>query len=561
MTTPAHRPTSRAAGPTAFWRDGVSWVWLTAAVIVALTHQWVPEATWLMVHLVLLGALTHAILVWSMHFSSALLRARPDDGAARRHALRLKLLALGALGVLSTVPFAYWHATAPFAALVAAVVVWHGLELWRMVRAALPGRFRVTLWYYLAAAAFLPLGVTLGVLLATGPSADWFARLLMAHILVMVLGWVLLTVVGTLLTFWPTLLRVRMDERAERFARQGFPWLVSGVALAAVAALLGDPASVAVGLVVYVFGLVWWGRGLVAPLQRRPPREFAPLSVGLALVWLVVALCWVALRIAADGLAAFDAGPGNLSGIIAVGFAAQLLTGALSYLIPSVRGGGPSVVRAGQRELNRFATWRLVVINGALIVWLLPVGPWVRVTTSTLALVALAAYLPLALRAHRAAGAQAGALAEGAAPERIGPEGTPPVWTRRGLIGGAATLAIGAAAGVAVDPRAAGLPGWPSREPPVTPTGETTTIEVYTENMRFHPQTVMVPRGDVLKVIVTNRDEVDSHDLRIGDAQTPRIDPGRTQTLEYGPVGESIQGYCTIVGHRQLGMVFDIIVG
>ena len=545
-TAPTKRP-ARAAGPTALWRDGISWIWLLAALVVAITHQWVREATWLMIHLVLLGALSHAIVVWSMHFASALLRTRPDEKAASRHLWRLRLLAVGALGVFGTVPFAYWHATAAFAAVVAFAVLWHALELWRMLRGALPGRFRVTLWYYFAAATCLPVGATLGVLLARGPSADWFPRLLLAHILVMLLGWVLLTVAGTLLTFWPTVLRVRMDERAERFARQGFAWLASGVVLAVVAALAGDRVSLALAIGVYMFGFIWWGRGLVVPLRRRPPREFSPVSIGAALLWLLVALAWVTLSVAADGPQAFDSGPGDLSAVIAVGFAAQLLSGALAYLIPSLRGGGPARVRAAQAELNRLATWRLVTINLGLAVWLLVPVPWLRVVVSILVLIALATFLPLAIRAHRSA------PAEGA------PTGTTHVWTRRGLLGGLGTVAAGALAGIAVDPPAAGLPNWPHRPPPVTPTGETTSIEVYTERMRFHPQTVMVPRGDMLRVTITNRDEVDSHDLRIGDVQTPRIDPGRTQVLEYGPVAESIQGYCTIVGHRQLGMVFDVV--
>ena len=292
-------------------------------MVVALAHQWIPEAAWLMVHLVALGALTHAIVVWSRHFAHALLRARPDEASDRRHRLRLIFLAVGAAGVLGSVPFALWHVTALFAAVVASVVLWHGVELWLLMRRSLPGRFRVTLWYYWAAAAALPVGATLGVLLAANPDAQWFPRLLMAHILTMVLGWVLLTVAGTLLTLWPTMLRVKMDQRAERFAQQAFAWLVAGVLLAVIGSLAGDAASVALALAVYAFGFLWWGRGLLEPLRRRVPREFAPASVGLSLVWLVVGLGWLSVAIGRDGFSAFEAGPGRLSAVIAVGFVAQ----------------------------------------------------------------------------------------------------------------------------------------------------------------------------------------------------------------------------------------------
>lgn len=58
-------------------RDFALLVWLVAAVVVALIHRWVPESTWLMVHLVGLGALTHSVMVWSAHFTAALLKTRP----------------------------------------------------------------------------------------------------------------------------------------------------------------------------------------------------------------------------------------------------------------------------------------------------------------------------------------------------------------------------------------------------------------------------------------------------------------------------------------------------
>ena len=60
-------------------------VWLAAAVAVALAHRYISAASWLMVHLLLLGAVTNAVLIWSSHFSAALLRLpasknwRPDN--------------------------------------------------------------------------------------------------------------------------------------------------------------------------------------------------------------------------------------------------------------------------------------------------------------------------------------------------------------------------------------------------------------------------------------------------------------------------------------------------
>ena len=41
------------------------------------THRELPVPRWLLFHLLLLGAVTHSILVWSQHFTDALLHAAP----------------------------------------------------------------------------------------------------------------------------------------------------------------------------------------------------------------------------------------------------------------------------------------------------------------------------------------------------------------------------------------------------------------------------------------------------------------------------------------------------
>ena len=39
-----------------------------------------------------------------------------------------------------------------------------------------------------------------------------------------------------------------------------------------------------------------------------------------------------------------------------------------------------------------------------------------------------------------------------------------------------------------------------------------------------------------------------------------RLSPGRSVTVDAGVVGHDISGWCSIVGHRQMGMVLDIAV-
>lgn len=169
-------------------RDFTLLVWLLTAIVVAVIHRWVPESTWLMVHLIALGAITHSLVVWSSHFTAALLRTRPDGRSRRVADIRSGLLAVGALLVFIGVPTATWWLTLAGALLVSAMVLWHGFTIVRDLRRALPGRFRVTMRYYLAAAALMPVGAGFGTTLAWGLSDRWHANFLVAHTMTMILG-------------------------------------------------------------------------------------------------------------------------------------------------------------------------------------------------------------------------------------------------------------------------------------------------------------------------------------------------------------------------------------
>jgi len=385
-------------------RDRPALVWLGLATVLALLHPVVPEAGWLLVHLVLLGALTHSAMVWSAHFTQALLKTRESIDDRTQQNRRISLLIAGVTAVLVGVPTGWWPLTVAGAVTVSTAVVWHGIQLWRRLRHALPGRFRITVHYYLAAAGCLPVGAALGAWLAHGLDDERDGAVLVAHSMVMVLGWVGLTVTGTLVTLWPTMLRTRMDDRAERLARQALPVLVIGCAVLATGAALGSRPAALTGLAGYAVGLAWWGRALIAPARRAAPHVFATWSVSAALCWWAVALALVGWRLATcPSWKALGDGYDTVAAVVTVGFAVQLLFGALSHLIPSVFGGGPSVVRAASAWFERGAVWRVAVVNLGLLVCLLPVPHGVRVAVSLLVLGALVAFVPLLLRSIGAA--------------------------------------------------------------------------------------------------------------------------------------------------------------
>ena len=222
---PVNPPTPPASRRTWPLRDRPGLVWLGLAAALTLVHRWVPGSDWLLVHLVLLGALTHSAMVWSTHFTQALLKTPPRSTTAPSRTAASHCSSRGSPRVLVGVPTGVWPLTVAGATAVSGAVLWHGIQLWRRLRRALPGRFRVTVRYYLAAAACVPVGATLGAWLARGLDDERHGAVLVAHSMVMVLGWIGLTVTGTLVTLWPTMLRTRMDARAERLARQALPVL------------------------------------------------------------------------------------------------------------------------------------------------------------------------------------------------------------------------------------------------------------------------------------------------------------------------------------------------
>ena len=573
-----NRPSPSA--PRRAWplRDRPGLVWLGLAAALTLVHPFVPGSRWLLVHLVLLGALTHSAMVWSTHFTQALLKTPADIDDRNRQNRRIALLISGVTAVLVGVPTGWWPLTVVGAVAVSGAVVWHGIQLWRRLRRALPGRFRITVRYYIAAAACVPVGAALGAWLARGLDDERHGAVLVAHSMVMVLGWIGLTVTGTLVTLWPTMLRTRMDDRAERLAQQALPVLLSGLAVLASGAALGSRPVALLGLGGYAVGLLWWGRALVAPARKAPPKVFATWSVTAALGWWVVAIALVGWRLATSGSwAALADGYGVVAAVVAVGFAAQLLFGALSHLIPSVLGGGPSVVRAASAWLDRAALWRVTVVNLGLLICLLPSPSAVRVTVSVLVLGALVAFLPLLLRAIRAAvSARRALLAAVAEADVHGGRPTPaPVEAprvRRGaqLLTAVASVAVVVSLGVAADPAAAGLAplsaGGPaaagvSATQAVEPSGHTTRVRVEAHDMTYVPDSLTVPYGDRLVIDLVNLDDGSPHDLTFGNGtQTGRVMPGRSATLDVGVLGANTQGWCRIIGHRQMGMVLDVVV-
>ena len=362
--------------------DTFTSIWMIIAVAMALVTLVVknrmPQPLWTMIHLVTLGVLSNGIFQWSWFFARSLARLSADDPRARRHNT-IRILIFNACFLLLFVSmWLGWMVGTMIAATgIAAVAAWHGAEMLSVLRERLASRFVIVVRYYVCSASFF----VLAALLASFVSATMFSpsipealvamrdRLTLAHALSGVAGWVGLTIGGTAITLGPTILRTRMSPDAVRGGvRVLLPWCLS-LLLAIAGALLGVMPLVGAGiLAVGTCAIV----GIVYPyakvLRNKGPREYSAWSFLLGLLWISVGVC--ALGVAS----LFVSTPSQLRAltlmwlpIIGIAGFAQLFQGALSYLMPVVIGGGPSVVRIGIAIIDWQYSLRLGLRNSALI--------------------------------------------------------------------------------------------------------------------------------------------------------------------------------------------------
>lgn len=357
---------------------------LTAGVVVA-AHRLVPVPEWLALHLLVLGAATNAVFVWSRFFAEALLHARP--GSARPALVRLVILNAGVAAVLAGVSGSLaWLAVAG-AVLVVSAVIAHVASLVAMARSSpLAGPLVVVAWYYVAAGAALAVGGTLGGVLAgrsrRSPAMD--AALVLAHAQVNLLGWLGLAIIGTQFMLWPMVLRTRMTASAPRTARRVLG-LTAGGLTATVAALLASPYLAgarwlaAAGMAAYLAGAA----GSLVPAARemraKPPRTAPAWALLAGNAWLIAALAADTMALAAGVHQADQMLDRLLIPVLGMGVVAQVLAGALTFLLPVTVGGGPAGNRRLTAILERGWLIRAALGNAGLaMLVILPGGNWPR---------------------------------------------------------------------------------------------------------------------------------------------------------------------------------------
>lgn len=523
-------------GPVFLGANIVVLGWLAVAVALLVAHNVVAHPVWLPVHALLLGAATNAIVIWSGHFTTTLCRV-PDPPHWHLVA-KLSLLNLAVIATLAGVAFDAPALTGFGGTAVAVVAVAHGAELITMKKSALSARFDYLVGFYLAAVAALLAGSAAGAAMAFGV-ARWYARLWTTHVHVMLYGWIGLTVVGTLFTLWPTTIREKISERSFAMAKRALPTLALGLSVAVAGLLLDSWWLTAAGLMGYALGVglsiggLWPGRSFTGPA--------AWMLVG-ATAWLGVAVMIETVRlIAAHSTAVLPAFVENtLLPLLAVGFVAQILLGALSQLLPILVANGPPVRKAVIGYLDQGWQARVGAINVAVP---LVAGPWrapLPVIGWVLAAVAVAGFVLLALRL-----ALPVALRGPLDVDKIAPHSR----AVTGAVAVAAVAAVAAALGLGI--------GGPAPSGAVT-SAEAHTVDVTLKDMRFSPDVITVPAGTRLVLRITNIDGL-PHDLHVDTGErTPRLSRGQSAVLDLGVVRQDREAWCDVPGHRAAGMTMTI---
>jgi nitrite reductase (NO-forming) len=310
--------------------------WLTLGALSLLLPERVRLGIWLPLHLALAGAISAAISGAMQNFVLAL-TASPAPPAWIVW-LQLGLVTVGA-GTIAVARVAGSElATGVGGALFVAGIAVLGWIVLRARRRSLHGRHGLPIAMYLGAIVTMLAGGTLGALI--GPNAvggELWLGLRQAHAAVNLLGWVSFTIGGTLVTFLPTVLRIRMPrwEGWSTVAALALGLLGIGVGLGA------DLRPVAgLGGLVYAAGALGLA-GMVVRVLRVPrtwPVPTAARHLLAAAAWFEIGALALAVALARGGFLAFRE---PYLAIFVVGWALQTLLGAWLFLLPMNRPGHP----------------------------------------------------------------------------------------------------------------------------------------------------------------------------------------------------------------------------
>lgn len=555
--SPASGPKKGLASRRAWHRMSAVIVscWAIIAIASLIGQHWRPDLDWIGIHAVALGVATNAVVVWSDYFVTALMRTA-EPGRARQ-VIILVILNLGILMLMGGIEAAMnpLILVGALAIIVAGAI--HAIGLGMRSKGALTTRFGVVVVrYYVAAAIWFVIACVLGVLMTTAGGAH-VDRFLLPHISTSVLGWLGFSVIGTLITLWPTILRTRMIPGVDRDAARALPLLCIAVAASGLGGLIGQGWLAALGLLGYLACLGFTVTAMVKAAQVKPPRSFAARSIIAGMAWLAGTLFVAAIVVVMhpDRQSMINLLP-QLAWPLLAGFVAQLIAGSMAYLLPVMMGGGPGVMRHRNAVMDTATDARLIIANGAGLGLLAPLPAAGRTAMIAVLVASVLVYFGLIAACGMAR-----------TPREISQDDTMTNRTQRmEWVGGAGVLVLALAVATAVAPGSMVNAG--SGTSSTSGTSASTVdapvrhVSVDAHDMSFTPNQITVEAGTQLIIDVTNTDSTGTvHDLVLPSGATSgRLMPGSSGSVDAGVITESQQGWCSIAGHKQMGMTLDITV-
>lgn len=356
--------------------------WLTAAGASLLLPPSARLGIWLPLHLTLAGAVSVAISGAMQNFAATLTATPAPPGAAVWTQFALVNLGAGLLavglpthhpGVLVAGGIAFGSAMA--------LLGWAVARAWSR---ALNRRHGLPMAAYAAAVAAVLVGATLGALVGSGAvhDAELWLGLRRAHMTLNVLGFVSLTIAGTLVTLLPTVLRVQMP----RWHGSGTIALlaVGAATIAAGMASSSGPIAAAGGVAYAAGGLgIAWMIVRCLQVPRRWPVPVAAKHLLAAATWFVAGAILLAIALL-RGVASFDRFRLVYLTAFVGGWIVQTLLGAWQYLLPIARPGHPDERRRFLSVMELAWPLQLLALNGGLVLMAVRGAGWTSATLGSI---------------------------------------------------------------------------------------------------------------------------------------------------------------------------------
>lgn len=398
---------ARPIPPLTFCVTGFSWLALASivgmATMVGLVHG-TPLPSWVRaihVHALLVGGIAQIIL------GGFMLLSRPSSSANHKEADSHLLTFLGLNGGVVGMLVGFWlHqyvvvGTAGLVVMAAFLSVTY--TVWNRAQRAFRPSFKKS-WYDALPLLCLAGGASIGELMALGFAPESYGYMRLAHIHLVVLGFVVLAVIGMVHHLLPTVWN--RPRAAPKLAHLGMMLIPIGMA-----GLLGGfmnssvPIELAAGAVLFIGGILWTGSLFRTWLSSTHTGGAASDHLFVSTFFL---MCTVILGglIGANNLSSPPALPYGKLHLVAythmafIGFVMNAVMGAFSYLIPltlatervsSQKKRGPYLDQLN-RMMNRWRTVQIASLSLgtmgfgllAALIWNVPLSSlYIRVASWT----------------------------------------------------------------------------------------------------------------------------------------------------------------------------------